>query len=375
MRPRSFAPTFLLSVAAVSVVAPWAAAAELRPEYVEILRQYARGERTEAVTAIGSWSEREIGQQLAAVQARVVAAERCPACPNAVEGLPLKAAVMLHADRDEAERPASTDVEQPRPCPGHQARIAGAYAGLLTRLPETKDFARRFFLAMAWRSQWNFCIADARRFGREGLDRFPRDPEVLLTFGSVHELGATQETDAGLAQMDGVPSGRQDVGQLGAQARKKWFQEARRSFSEAVAIDPDLVIARVRLGRVLWRLGETDMARSALTEALEAARDPVLLYLSHLFLGQVHEDAGRLPDAVMEYRAALEVDPKAQSAAVALAQGLRLSADPEGARQVMERALSHAGRGAARDIYWDYVVGNAVRFPEVFTELRRETGE
>jgi tetratricopeptide (TPR) repeat protein len=135
------------------------------------------------------------------------------------------------------------------------------------------------------------------------------------------------------------------------------------------------VIARVRLGRALWRLGEADLARSALTEALQRARDPMLLYLAHLFLGQVHEDADRLGDAVAEYRAALESDPQAQSAAVALAHGLRLSGDQESSRQVLEHALSRAGRRSGRDIYWDYIVGNAVQVDEVFAQLRRETLE
>lgn len=394
MSPRVFARTLSFAGAVVPLLGPWAAgagllvlepavvAAELRQEYVEILRRYARGERTEAVAAVGKWSERELGQQVAAVQARVVAAERCPACPNALDGLPLKAAVMLHADRDEAERPSSTEAEQPRPCPGRQARIAGSYAGLLARLPETKDFARRFFLAMTLRSQWAFCLEDARRWGREGLDRFPRDPELLLAWGGVHEEGATLENGGALARMDGAPIRRQDDG-LGARARAKWFEEARRSFSEAIAIDPALVLARVHLGRVLWRLGEGEQARSALAQAQEGAlaqaqeraRDPMIQYLAHLFLGQVHEDADRLTEAVAEYRAALDLDPQAQSAAVALSHGLRLLGDPESARQVLERALSRAGRRSGRDPYWDYIVGTAVHADEMFGELRRATLE
>lgn len=349
------------------------AAAQLRPDYVEILRQYARGERTEAVAAVGRWSEHDLQRQVAAIQERVVAAERCPACPNSLEGLPLKAAVMLHADRDEADRPASTEAEQPRPCPGRQARIAGAYAGLLTRIPDTRPFARRFFLAMTLRGQWDFCLEDARRWSREGLDLFPRDPELLLAHGSAHEEGATLESGPALARMEGVPAARQDNGQSGARARTKWFQEARRAFAEAAAADPGLVLAQVRLGRVLWRLGEADQARDVLVQAQARTQDLLLRYLAHLFLGQVYEDAGRLADAVTEYRRALEIEPEAQSAAVALSHALRLSGDAAGARQVLGYALSRVGRRSGRDLYWDYIVGNAIHVDEIFSELRRET--
>lgn len=373
MSPRSSTRTLPFAAFALATLGSVATAADLRPEYVEILRQYARGERTEAVTAVATWSEREIEQQLGAVQARVVAAERCPTCPNAVEEIPVRAAVMLHADRDEAERPSYTDVEQPRPCPGRQARIAGNFAGLLARLPEQKDFARRFFLAMTLRSQFGFCMEDARRWARDGLGRFPRDPELLLSLGSVHEEGATLETASALARMTVKAPVRNSEDVLGARAREKWYEEARRSYREALAIAPGLVPARVHLGRVHWRLGEGELARTTLVEALQQARDPLLQHLTHLFLGQVYEDSDQLTEAVAEYRAALELDPHSQTAAVALSHAVRGQGDAESARQILERGLSRAGRRSGRDAYWEYIVGTAGQADEMFAALRRET--
>src|SRR5262249_57764507 len=82
-----------------------------RAEYVEIVRQYARGERAAAVAALGAWSERDLARQLAPADQAARAAERCPSCPNSLEPLPLKAAVILHWDRDRAEQPAPEGVE------------------------------------------------------------------------------------------------------------------------------------------------------------------------------------------------------------------------------------------------------------------------
>jgi len=123
------------------------------PEYLALLRDYARGERAAAIAGLGALGQRDLERQLGEVQRLVLAAEQCR-CRSPLEGLPLRAAVMLHADRDSAEQPVSSEPEQPRPCPGWQARLAGRYAALLARLPDTRDFARRFFLAMAQRCQW-----------------------------------------------------------------------------------------------------------------------------------------------------------------------------------------------------------------------------
>jgi hypothetical protein len=48
---------------------------------------------------------------------------------------------------------------------------------------------------------------------------------------------------------------------------REWLKEAARHFTDAVANKPDLVLARARLGRVLWRLGQADAAREALAAA------------------------------------------------------------------------------------------------------------
>ena len=334
------------------------AAAGLDPGYVELLGRYARGERPEAIAALGRWSEHALQKQLAAIEDARVDTERCTTYPNPLAHLPLRAAAMLHTDRDEVERPEPSGREQIPQCPGPHARIAGRYAALLARDPETRDFARRLFLARAQQWQLKACFEDALRGARDGLALFPRDAELLLTAGSVLEERAVLATSSG--------------GEA-ARLRRDWLNQARRELTDAVTSDPDLALARVRLGRVLWRLGQPEAARAALEAALPHAREAKDGYLAHLFLGRIQEDAKRLDQALAEYRQAVDVHPEAQSAAIALSHALQLTGEPEASRQALTRGLGNPL--SARDAYWDYLVSNARRTDELLDTLHREALE
>jgi tetratricopeptide (TPR) repeat protein len=145
--------------------------------------------------------------------------------------------------------------------------------------------------------------------------------------------------------------------------------------SDAVAADPALVEARVRLGRVQWRLGEDAAARATLEEAVRRGGAAPVAYLAHLFLGQVWERSGHAEEAIREFTRALELDPQAQAAAVALSQALLSTGDVDGARRVLGQSLAHAGQRVARDAQWDYVASNAALAEDLVEELRQETLE
>ena len=349
-------------------LAPAAASGQTNDEYRELIASYARGERAAAVAGLARLSD-TTPRVAAAAEAAALAAQRDHAEPP----FPLRAAVMLHMDLDEAERPQAGGREQPRPCPGRHAGIAARYARLLAWRTETKDFARRFFVALAHRSQWDACLPDAQRWAGEGLKLFPRDPELLLAAGSALEQSATLWLGVSVAS-PGMTTGYRQAAMRAASERRALLERARGMFADATASDPEFVPARVRLGRVLWRLGQRQEAQAALEEAVAGPADPTLLYLAHLFLGRVHEDSGRLEPALRHYRLALGLDPKAQSAAIALSHALRLAGEAEESRRVLRTALAVAGR-RERDAYWDYLMGNTLRVEDEFAALRRESLE
>lgn len=354
------------------VAAARPASAEPSDSYRQLLELYARGERAEAIAGLDRFSFNDLIHKYGDLRAAALNPTLTVDTQADLRGL-LRAAMMLHSDRDEEDRPPPTGTEQPRGCPGKQADLAGRYAALLARWPETRDFARRFFLATALRCQWDFCLEPALRWAKHGLKLFPRDPLLLLTAGSGLEESATLADVRSLDGIAGLPQ-RQRVQLEGAlSARDQRFKEARQYFRDALSADPALTLARVRLGRVLWRLSEADAARAALEQAIADGPEAGVLYLARLFLGRVHEDSGRLEPAIEEYRHALALDPKAQTAAVALSHALRLAGESEASHQVLSQALAQAGWRTVADPYWNYLTSNAVRFEDAFEALRRET--
>jgi tetratricopeptide (TPR) repeat protein len=158
-------------------------------------------------------------------------------------------------------------------------------------------------------------------------------------------------------------------------ACRERFEKARRDFADALAVDAGLGLAQVRLGRVLWRLGQGEAARQQLEAALSSLRDVDLVYLAHLFLGRVHQDAGRLSEATREYKLAAESHPSALSAGTALSSALFLAGDVDGARQALRRGLTTAGHRSERDPLWDYLVLNAADLADLVVTVHRESLE
>jgi hypothetical protein len=336
-------------------------------EWVELVRRYARGERSEAIEELGAWSERDLVKQVAGVEAAALAAGRCPSCPSWLENVPLRAAVLLHWDRDRAEQPPPLpgEVELPRRCPGPTAGLAGRLARVMSRNALTSGFARRFFRMVVLQCQWDACFADAEHWGSDAILSFPLDTELLIARGSVREelatIGFPSSTPAEL--MLDMPRATAI-----AVARRDWLEKARRDFADTLQIDPGRGFARLRLGRVLWRLGELD-------PALASLRDADHVYLAHLFLGRLHQDAGRGQEAIAEYRLAAALHPSALSASTALSNALVVAGDADGARQVLRQGLASAGRRSERDPFWDYLVLNAADLAELVDALHRESLE
>jgi tetratricopeptide (TPR) repeat protein len=283
----------------------------------------------------------------------------------------LRAAIMLHTDREAYERMQAPVVESVRVCgiERHAAYARAVVPLLIVQSDQGRDFARRWLTAMALTSHWDLCLDDVRRWTREGLKWFPKDALLLLIQGTASETSA--------ALMPAPPlyvayaDRREALADLAQQ--KQSLGQARRDLEEALALDPTLDEARLRLGRVLWRLQNGAEARPTLQAVLDRAREPWLLYLAHLFLGRVIEDGGDLPGATEHYRAALAIDPAAQAAAVALSEALVMAGEAGEGREVLGRAVEHAPRPQPRDAYMSYHLGRANEAEAMMEALRAET--
>jgi tetratricopeptide (TPR) repeat protein len=327
--------------------------------YRELLRRYASGERAAAVAAVAEWSPAELAGELKGL--------RRPGTYPDAEAARLRAAVMLHTDREALERKGVRGEES---CEVHpQAAFAESLLGLLLAKDQAGAFGRRWYLAMALRSHGRLCLRDARRWADAGLKWAPRDARLLLARGSADEAIELFWTAPAVREWTGGAHLKEKLSD--ASARRATLRRAEELLAEALEISPDLHEARLRLGRVRWRQGRADDARATLEALLVQATGAHLRYLGHLFLGRVHEDQGRVEDAEVQYRAALHVDPASQVAAVALSYVLALAGDARSGRQGLADAVARAPRRHG-DAFWYYRLGQAAQEEGLLDDLRRE---
>ncbi len=121
-----------------------------------------------------------------------------------------------------------------------------------------------------------------------------------------------------------------------------------------------------------FRLGQLGPALLALGPLVAASRDQERLYLAYLFVGRVHEAAGRTSEAERAYKNAAGVERDGQAAAMALAH-LRLMAGDSGAsREILDQELGRTVPRSHEDPFWNYQFGPARRAEPLFEALRNE---
>ena len=336
-----------MAVGLVVLLAPAGLAAQsgvLSPAYESVVRRYAAGDRQGAVANLADWPEGRLRDEFTALRALVQASLACPGgcgAANVWQRIPIEAALMLHSD-------AAQEVRGEGRLPRLHESAAVEIARLMKQDPSRRTFARRWYEAMAGLAQGENRWGEALEWAERGLEDYPDSAGMHLVLGSIEEtLGA----------------------RLGFRAH---LERAERALRSAVAADPSLGEARLRLGRVCWRLGETTEARSFLQDVLDRKPERETALLAHLFLGRLDEDAGRLDEATQAYEAALALDPSAQAARIALSHVRLRRGDTASARAEAETALGFSGYRLRQDPFWLYPWGPSVGVEERLEALRRE---
>jgi tetratricopeptide (TPR) repeat protein len=363
----------LTSVALIVVLAPWVQAADCPKgipsvEYSTLVDRYRSGDHAGAISALGSWQDVRLECDWKALQDAAKKAAKCVRCPEKVafESFSVRAALLLHADREVRENLRAPVSEQAPP----SCRV-GAHARAVERLADVlqavdrgaPDFLREFYLGLARHAHWSHCLGIAQYWAHAGLARVPRDGPLLLT------LGIAAENDAFHLR---APTSRSQ-GMSGKQ-RDLW-EDAQRTFEEALLADPELHEARLRLGRVLMRLGKIENARACFEAVAAKDAEDAVTFLARMFLGRVEQDAGRLAEAEKEYVAALELKPASQPATVAVSHVRQLQGDTEGARAVLQRFLAYAHRRTEIDPFINYLMAHTASGERLLEELRRANGK
>lgn len=360
------APPLQRSAAAQQVAA-------LPEDYSSMVRLYASGEEASALALLGRWSEARIRKHAEELSDAVVSIRKCPACPTrpAFSHFPLRAALLLHVDRellDQFSPPVSEHVAQ---CGiGDQAKIIDHLTAILLLIdPEAGAFLRPLYLAIAQQAQWSHCFNESQSWARAGLRFLPRDVPLKMA------AAVAAETEAFFV----LPPAPRSMGQHPSVTRQRdaeavrildLWQAARRAFEDVLTVSPDHAEARLRMGRVLWRLQRADEARACFEKILSKAGEAPVQYLAHLFLGRVLEGRGDLPGAEAQYRLALSIEPDSGTAAVALSQVRFLQGDNESAREVLVVGLDAARRRRSFDPWVPYLIVQSPVGEQILAGLR-----
>jgi hypothetical protein len=307
--------------------APTALAAQAPATIAAILDEYRRGDADAAVDAFARWDARRV--------------ERDARLDEDADPWARAALALLHAE-------VATRVRGLNPYVQHYETSARLVEQLYRHATAVADvrllaFCRRWHI-MAVSLGNRAALEDTR-------ERYPDDPNVLLQVGIWYErwMGPAPDesgpTDYGML-IEG-PIFDTSHGRFGRHA-----YDAERTFRRALTLDAGLLEARLRLGRVLYLLDRADDARAEFERIRAEARDPrddAVRYLASLFLGQLHEKAGRSSAAAEAYRAAIAVNAAWPAARLALGRLL-----------IVRGAAGEGWRAASRVFDEDAAAGTTV---------------
>jgi tetratricopeptide (TPR) repeat protein len=200
---------------------------------------------------------------------------------------------------------------------------------LLDRLISPREQARDPFLGTWYHAIGAYMLAngsysDAEDHLNHAVDILPNDARVVFDRASLAEIVGLPKFQVVLASVHIPPA-------------KITNAEAERLFRRALVLDPTLVEARVRLGRLLDVRGAHTEALTELRSALEANQPKIIAFYAHLFAGRASSNAGNVRDASSHYRDGLSLYPNAQSALLGLSQTALLASDVAAALAPLQR--------------------------------------
>ena len=205
--------------------------------------------------------------------------------------------------------------------------------------------------------------ADRYLSGAAGL--VAGDATLSLLLGVAKETQAAEQTAAWIG-------GKLQAPVEAAKQRDAMLSSAADAFRAALALDPSLTEARVRLAHVDILRGRDTDAEPALRGVLSGSPAPALKYLASLMLGGVLERKKDFNGAAHEYLNAILAVPSGQSAYVALAHVMHLANQREQAATVLDRWFALGVSDRSADPWWTYDVGLDVALDAAFSRLRAE---
>ena len=228
-----------------------------------------------------------------------------------------------------------------------------------------RRFVRDWYLAVVAFLHGYMKVGRSRVYVAEVRRLFPRDAQLMLTEGAGHEMlsGLTKAT-IDVYDSSGRATSVEDVDE------EKELRQAGEILARAVAAEPGLLEARLRLGRVLYRRGDLAGAARELEAARSNTKQLEIKYLATVFLGLVASGRGELERAAALYREAIAMAPDGQSAYLALSEVEYLSGRVSEAAAIAKDVL---GRVLKDDPLWLYQLGSWWHLELLVSRLRQQS--
>jgi tetratricopeptide (TPR) repeat protein len=205
-----------------------------------------------------------------------------------------------------------------------------------------------------------------KRYLSVAIGRFPDDPQLLLTVGTLNEADATRWI-APVPRVDDSDGARRSRA-----VRNAALHDAAGLFERAIASDPSLLEARVRLAHVRILERKDNDATTLLVQVLAAQPPPEWTYVARLMLGDVDERAGKTDEANRLYVDAIAVQPDGQSAYIALSEAMYAGGNRSAATDVLARLYGRHLTPESHDPWWEYPFGNWRDAEPMLESLRAE---
>jgi tetratricopeptide (TPR) repeat protein len=368
---------FLLAVVAVG---PAAAQARIRAPYLDILWDYRDGHYQRAIDAIAAWPVDGIRERVFAdLETTVIIAvgNKTPAQRFSrvkIWRTLLPVAALLHVDAGysllrKGQNPAGVR---------HLllARLMADYEGwsfILEYLPDEaekvayKQLRRDVYLAIAWILQSAVEEATLEEHLELARKELPDEAEIWLASGSAEELLAEPEMIKRRPKQTtgAIPRDTREL-----IVRERLLGNAEEYHREAIARDPALAEAHVRLGHVLQQRGKLAEARAALETARRLESPSEVSYLATLFLAGVVDEANNQTPASELYEELVQRWPECQSGHLGLSRAYSARGNAAAALDALKPLRKEQEQRACFDGWWVYRSGQAWRLKALLDALR-----
>jgi tetratricopeptide (TPR) repeat protein len=195
----------------------------------------------------------------------------------------------------------------------------------------------------------------------------PDDPRVLFSEARLHAaLGSSRVQNFVRLTMLG-----NGLSVRGVASARDELRRAETLLQRALAGDPAMVAARLRLGHTVMQQGRLEEGLQLVHEARSATADRTLSYYANLFAGDAELALGRIDDAKQSFERALALYPDAQSPRLGLSAAIGAGGEREHAvAAILPTLIKRPDGRADDDPWWMYYDANLAEADAALEQLR-----